>query len=405
MSKRNLPDWIEGFQLYMRNSEPPDSFVLWTAVSVVASALQRKCCLKWGILRFYPNMFILLVGPSATGKGTAMGPGMDLIKDANIPIAANATSLQALIRRLKQSRNDPVIDQETGEIQPHSSMTIFSKEFTVFLGYHNNELMSALCDWYDCDNLWEYETIARDSEKVHGVWVNLIGGTTPELIRSSMPLDAIGGGLTSRIIAVYAEKKSKNVIIPFQTKEEIELYQYLVWDLERISLLKGDFKYTEGFIDTYTEWCNKTENSEPVFSDPRFNGYLGRRRGHVLKLSMILSASRDPGEGNEDLIITGDDLTRAVEILEKTEVLMPKVFSGMGKSDISGLIPEVISWLALKQRKVSRAELLQQFIADADDFVMERVLRTLEQMQYIDIDVGTVPHTIIYKGPTIKGGF
>jgi len=395
MPDRKLPDWIEGFQLYMKNTEPPESFILWTAISVVAAALQRKCLLKWGTITFYPNLYILLVGPSASRKGTAMGPGTQLLEDANIPLAADSTTREALIRRLKQSRNDPVVDTDTGKVEAHSSMTIFSEEFTVFLGYHNNEMMSALCNWYDCKKVWRYETISRDVEKIHGVWVNLMGATTPELIKSSMPLDAIGGGLTTRIIGVFESEKGKDVIIPFQTPEEIELYQYLLWDLEKISLFKGEYHYTEGFIDRWTEWYTNASGSDPIFSDPRFAGYIGRRPSHILKLSMVMSASRRPEK--ENLIITKEDIDRAIMILEKTELKMPRIFSGVGKSDISGLIPEVMAYLSV-HKKASKAQILRAFISDADDFVIDRVIRTLESMDYIQVVHGK-EITINYKGP------
>ena len=61
---RKLNDWIDSYLEYTKNSEPPDLYKEWVAVSVVASILQRKCSLPWGDITFYPNMYIILVGPS-----------------------------------------------------------------------------------------------------------------------------------------------------------------------------------------------------------------------------------------------------------------------------------------------------------------------------------------------------
>ena len=164
MSKdRNINDWINGFMKLTENSEPPKMFLKWTAISTVAAALQRKVRLNWGTsLTFYPNMYIVLVGPSASRKGTAMSFALDIIKEtsSNIRLSSQATSLQALIRKLKDN-NMTDIDPVSNNHIFHSSMTIFSKEFTVFLGYNNYELMATLCDWYDCDDKWVYETISR----------------------------------------------------------------------------------------------------------------------------------------------------------------------------------------------------------------------------------------------------
>ena len=223
-SNRSLPNWIEAFMQYTENTEPPTLFRKWTAIACIASAMQRKCFINWGTaLTFYPNLYIVLVGPSATGKGTAMNPGLDILKELPfIRLSAQATSYQALIRHLKET-NLPDIDEKTGNQLYHSSLTIFSKEFTVFLGYHNQELMSALCDWYDCDSQWVYETIARKREKIEGVWVNLLAGTTPDSIQSALPIESIGGGLTSRIIFVFEEKKAKLITVPIMSPKEAQL--------------------------------------------------------------------------------------------------------------------------------------------------------------------------------------
>lgn len=377
---RKLPDWIEAFMLYTDNTEPPTLFRKWTAISTIASALQRKVRVEWGTdLTFYPNLYIVLVGPSATGKGTAMSPALNIINEVPaVRMSAQATSLQALIRRLKET-NLTDIDMETGAQQFHSSMTIFSKEFTVFLGYHNRELMSSLCDWYDCDNKWSYETISRKKEEIVGVWVNLFGATTPDLIQSSLPIESIGGGLTSRIIFVFEEKKGKLVILPTKTQKELELRSYLVEDLEKISMLSGSYKWTDGFVDAWSAWCYECESSPP-FYDNKFDGYLGRRRAHVMKLAMIISASH----GKHDYVLSGDDLEEAIALLKEAEVKMGLVFRGVGKSETSDLMHKAMTFLEnSRTSEIPFYQFARYFGNDMDKIQMEKVLFTLESMKRI----------------------
>jgi hypothetical protein len=380
--KRKLPDWIDAFLLYTENSEPPYLFRKWTAISCVAAAMQRKCSIDWGTaLTFYPNLYIILVGPSATGKGTAMNPGLEIIRETPaIKTSAQATSLQALIRHLKDT-NLTDIDMVSGKQAYHSSMTIFSKEFTVFLGYHNMELMAALCDWYDCDSRWSYETIARKREEIIGVWVNLIGGTTPDLIQSSLPQESIGGGLTSRIIFIYEERKAKLVTLPIQSPKEKELFNLLCHDLEKISMLSGKFSVSNAFAERWHNWCIEAEKSPP-FYDKKFDGYLGRRRTHLMKLAMICSAS----SGEHDMILTEDDLERAIGFLEEAEVKMDKVFKGVGKSDISSMINKSVNYLMTsKTDEIPYFQYARYFNEDMDKFTMDRVLDTLEASKMIKV--------------------
>jgi len=394
MSDRNLPDWIEGFMCLTENSEPPILYRKWSAISTIAAALQRKVRLELGLsLTIFPNLYVVLVGPSATGKGTAMRFSYDILKEIpSIKMSAQATSLQALIRGMKNT-NLTDVDLETGKQQFHSSLTIFSDEFTVFLGYHNRELMSALCDWYDCKDRWVYDTIKRDKEEVVGVWVNLLAGTTPDNIQSSFPMEAIGGGLTSRIIFVNEDKRNKLVVFPAATKAELELQQYLIHDLERIALLSGAARFTEAAMSFYADWCMEADK-HPPFQDKKFDGYNGRRRNHLNTLAMICSASR-----NDSLIITSDDIERAAYLLAEVEMKMGTVFRGIGRSDISALINEAIIFFAnAKGKDIPLWEFSRRFEGDADKFMMDRLLTTLEAMKYVVIvrrpGADTVIHTL-----------
>ena len=375
--KRTLPSWLDGFLHYTSNVETSDLYRKWVGIMCIAAALQRKVKVEWGVsLTFYPNLYIILVGKSATGKGTAMRPALDIIsKVPAIKLSSDATSLQALISSLKKN-NLTDHDPSTGLTQFHSSMTVYSEEFTVFLGYKNSELIATLCNWYDCQDRWSYDTIKRAKEEVIGVWVNLIGGTTPDLIRSSLPPDSIGGGLTSRIIFVYAEGADRIVTIPTESQEERDLFKQLVLDLEKISMLSGSFQWSKGFIDLWDEW-RRNDATNPPFHDTKFDGYCGRRKVHLMKLAMIMSAS----SGKHDLVLTKDDLISAIEILNEVEQPMAMTFKGVGKSDIADLMFRAnMFFKTCHEDEVPYSKFAKFFEGDADKMVLDRLLATMEAM-------------------------
>jgi len=166
-----------------------------------------------------------------------MRQGLDFIRGQNVKLAATSTTRESLIRQIRLA-----VDSHTtpeGKLQIHCSITIFSEELTVFLGFGNRQLMSDLGDWYDCSPQWKYMTKNKGIDLIVNIWVNLIGATTPELIQSTMPRDAIGGGLTGRMIFVHAERKGKTVIYPMKSPEGLELEKVLSIDLEAISMLLG----------------------------------------------------------------------------------------------------------------------------------------------------------------------
>ena len=76
------------------------------------------------------------------------------------------------------------------------------------------------------------------------MWANLLGATTPHAINAYLPLEAIGGGVTSRIVFVYADGKKKIVIMPSYDED---LKKALLQDLKEIHALVGSFGYTDGY--------------------------------------------------------------------------------------------------------------------------------------------------------------
>ena len=375
MSERIADDWITLFMKYTDNSEPPSLYREWTAVSVLGAALQRKVFLRWEGT-FYPNLYVVLVGPSGSRKGTAMRPGKELLNQIGVKLSAEAITREALIRRLKKSNDQMIKD---GRVYLHASLTIFSEELTVFLGYNNRQLMSDLSDWFDCSDHWTYETKGKGTDEISNIWVSLLGATTPELLRTTLPYDAIGGGLTSRIIFVFEEKREKTIIAPFKTPEEIEIERVLLHDLEMIHMYFGDFKVTDKFMECWAGWYPSQEN-EIDYRDPRFEGYVNRRATHILKLSMIVNVSRKGGR----LILDDVDFDRAHDLLRRTEKKMFNTFRGVGKSDISDIVNDVMTTIALK-RTISFSDLLSLYYNDTDKQTLKRVIETLEAMNYCKV--------------------
>jgi len=374
---RKLDNWVAGWLEFTKNTEPVEQFREWVALSVIAAALQRKCVLDLGHEIFYTNMYVILIGPPGSRKTTAMKPGRKILTEKGIRLSANATTKEALVRALRMASGS-TSNPETGETIGHASLTIYSEELTVFLGYNNLELMGYMNDWWDCGDPWEYDTKNIElRDYISAVWVNMLGATTPSILHTALPNEAVGAGLTSRIIFVYADKIGKVVPFPFLTKEAQIIREKLFSDLERIYLMKGEFTYTKNFIDKYTDWRYE-QKDHPPFDDPQLLGYLAKRPAHVLKLCMILSASR-----SDDMVITEDIFARALSTLERAEVNMPCVFGGYGEDRDAKVLNNAMRMIALAgDQGVLFSTMITRFRRDASKDTMLRVIRTLESMKF-----------------------
>lgn len=380
---RKLDDWLTSFLEFTSNTEPKKSFRLWTGISTIAAMLQRKVSLPWGHFSIFPNLYIILVGPSGSRKGTAMNLGYPFLRELGIRLAAEAITREALIKDLKLSSNTQIDSQ--GRPLIHCSLTVHSQELTVFLGYNNMQMMADLCDWYDCKDRWTYRTKNMGTDELIGVWVNLLGATTPELLRSTLPADAIGGGLTARMILIFEKRKAKSVTCPFLTAEEIKLREALLSDLEQILMLAGEFKISQEYLDYWNYWYPAQDNNPP-FTDIRLSGYVERRAIHALKLSIIANVSR-----SSKMVLELQDLQRAIALMQEAEQKMLYVFSGVGKAKMADVLVKAWTYIAMN-KSVRTSELLRQFHSDADVDDLSSVVRTLETMKTIRVQyVGTDP--------------
>jgi hypothetical protein len=389
VQKRRLGNWLDEYMHLTENTEPPVLFRLWTGISTIAAVLQRKCWGEWEG-NIYPNLYVVLVGPSGCRKGTAMRPSFRMLKKIGIKMAAEAITREALIRELKGAAAQ---DVEAETLYMHASLTIYSQELTVFLGYQNMALIGDLTDWFDCRDQWTYRTKNMGTDDIDGVWVNLIGATTPDALRTALPDDAIGIGLTSRMILVYADKKAKRIPEAVMTQDERDLEDLLYQDLEIIHLMKGEFKRTREYVQKYVSWYEEEDETPPehLKKDKFFAGYCERRSLHLRKLSMICSAAR-----SSEMILTGEDFDRALLYLRQTEKMMPEVYSGRGKSKFSEIIQNIARIIAAR-KVVYYQELLELYYKDLDRMELDRIVQTLCTMGLCRAEVSAKGTKLVYN--------
>lgn len=376
---RLLPDWISAYIKYVKNTEPRESYKEWVAVSTVASVLQRKAYIEWGSEIWFPNFYIILTGPPAARKGTAMRPARELLDKLGIYIAADETSRQKLILRIVEQVSSVDTDEKVGYM--HCSLTINASELTVFLNKADEQMIPSLCDWFDCRNRWLYETVSRGSQYITNIWVNLLGATTPRNLQTALPPEAFGSGLISRTLFIYEDDKDKIIIFPSYDKA---LEEPLLHDLEEISMLAGRFTVEKGtkdknFIKSLTLWRHDVEERSTI-TDNRFEDYVQRKATHLFKLCMVLSASR-----SDTRIINLADFERAADMLKSIEKNMGYAFQGIGQYSLAGVQARIMRILA-QEKQISRQELITRFHMEVNSVQLSEIIGTLMEMHYCQLD-------------------
>lgn len=383
-------DWLLKWLKYMDRTEPPVQFKLWSGISAIAGCLGRKCYTEWEKYIF-PNKYIILCGPSGSRKGTALVPCYQFLQEVGVHLSAESTTRESIINEMQEICDSRVPQPDDPRHLPsnHASITIYSPELVVFLGHNDARLYDALTDWWDCPAPWRYKTKNSGEYAVPAVFVNLLGGTTPELMSRVFPEDTIGGGLLSRSIIVYARKRSKLVADPRRTPEEKELELELIRDLEVIAQMSGEFIPNQEYIDYYMQWYEESE-ANPPHLDYKLDSYLTRRATHARKLSMIVSASR-----SFELDLVKEDLERAIAILEETEKSMALAFSGSGRLDVGVYYRHLCSVL-VTEKEITMGELTARFSRDLTPDELSMMVEVLVNKGFVTKGYETV------KGRTIE---
>lgn len=294
-------------------------------------------------------------------KSTAINIGTKLLKKAGYTkFASNRMSRQMFLEELhhmnkieydvlKLSMEEllDIKDDAPAEISIHAS------EFLDFIGQGDKDYLMLITSLWD--NLDEYKNpkITSKSVSVKYPTVNFIGGNTPAGLNLAFPAETIDAGTLSRFIFVHAQSNGTKILIP--TRPSAEAEAGLIAHLTRIkNEVKGQASVTAEALEIL-EFIYK--EAKPL-DDPRFLYYHSRRLTHLIKLSLVLSASRISTE------ITADDVLRANTILGATEHVMPKALGHFGRSKNSAIIHSMIETIEEAGRPIMPKELYSKFSSD-----------------------------------------
>lgn len=375
---RKLENWLDTYMEFTEHTESATVFHRWVGISVLAAVLRKKTWLTFGRLRIYPNMYIVLVAnPGIARKTQAISYGSKLLNEVpNIHTSADSITREALIKDIEDAtEGEQMID---GTTFSHASVTAICREFESFLGQkkENTKMLVFLTDLFDCEELpWKYRTKNAGSSIAPAVFFNLLGATTPDSLASMFPVSAIGGGLASRILFIWAGGKAKKVAIPTMSARTAALKDPLLHDLNVISRITGAYEFTPDCERKWNDWYNSFDEMSPrrLCKDPTFDGWYSRKPLYLLKTATIMSAAE-----RDEKRLEWEHVEKAKAFIESIEIHMGKAFASVGRSDVTSDVDQVMS--IVKQRGViPEKELLQMVWRNIDSRKFDNVMSTAKR--------------------------
>lgn len=375
-------NFLKSFCRLMEVTEVPPRFQIWTGIACLLSVLERRVYIPQGVFNVYPNYFMILIAGSGQKKSTPIGLADKLLRRVvpGINIVAQKVSPEALIKSIKiQTANGSTkaVGREA------CGGLVIADELATFLdrGALEHGLGPILTKLYDCSP-FEYETIKHGKEVIRGGYLSILGGTTVELLRNSLPKDAIGGGFTSRTMFVYEDQLAPPVPWVEYNEELMELEQKCVDYLAEIQTLEGSITFSpEARLFYDADYTQRYHNSD-FRRNGSLQGYENRRHTHLFKVAIAMMISESPSK-----VLTVRHLTAAKKILEEAEEYLPHVMELIIASEIGAQANQLYAFIkAAGKAGVPRSDLVRRFGSRMDAKEISSVIETLYQANRVTMD-------------------
>lgn len=356
MPARYFSNWLSAYVEHTKDSEAPELFHFWTGVSCIAACLRRRVWIDERIFQWSPNFYIIFVAPPGVAtKSTTIDIGQHMLNEVmakdetRVKIGPNSLTWQALTVSLEKALEAFEHPSSPSGVFQLCPLTINISELGTFLKPKDTDFMDFLTDMWDGKlrpTPWTHATKTTGTTSIINPWLNIIGCTTPGWMRQNFPSYMIEGGLTSRTIFLYADRKRRLVSYPSQVINGLDFMTRrakLIEDLSQMASIIGPYEITQEARQYGHKWYVEHWTNRPrdLISD-RYAGYLARKQTHIHKMAMVLAAAQ-----RNELLITRGDLETSIRIISGLENDMKRVFDAIGLSDTGRVASEITGALRI----------------------------------------------------------
>lgn len=362
-------NYLRSFVELLSGTEIPPRFAIWSGISSILSALERRVWINQGVYRVFPNYFTILIAASGQKKSTAIRVASRLLKGLDSPpmLLSQKLSKEQLISTLAEAAKGGLV---------------VADELATFINQRDYEagMGAVLTTLWDCED-FEYKTFSRGIEKIEDGYLSILGATTVELLRSAIPKDAIGGGFTSRVLFIYEDQRTPPVSWPAFNSKLYEIEERLVRHLNKVSLLQGELSVTAEGIELFKKIYEERYYSSSLRDNPNLQGYENRRHVHLLKVATALMVSEKPA-----MVIQRNHIFGANELLLEVENKLPYVMELITTTE-AGSATNTVLKIIQSEDTITREDLTKKLSHQMNSLELSKIMDTLIQSKRVTVEV------------------
>lgn len=342
--KRHLDNWLKTFCETFQNTESPEKYVYWIGVGTVGAALQRNVVFDQITFQLYPNHYIILVGPPAVKKTTAIYFGIDRLRQIGcINVGPSSVTWQYLVDKLKEIQTaTPEEMARTGAaIKDSCPMVLPAGELGTLIDFDDRASIDFFTNAWESPKVYDKGTRMMGDQVLNGPCLSIIAGTTPQWIKDHVHGATRGGGFISRCIMPYSDLSREIIAYPRKLVkvDHSEQLSRLEHDLLAITDLNGEYTLSPEAEQLGETWYKQVSiEQQRTSTGADSDNWINRRYSHVHKLAMVLAACK-----RDKLIIEKEDMQEAIARIEDISKDFNKVFAMLDERKETRGIKEIES--------------------------------------------------------------
>ena len=317
-------------------TEVPVSYQVLSGLSAIGACLKRNVWVNQVDWKVYPNLSILLIGPSGIGKDTSINAAMEMIRATEaVPILGGKT-----IEALKAQMVD---------LGKPAACVFAAAELTAFLGGkdYQKSIVQELTDLLSSNEACDVTTKSEGKKVIMQPTLTFFGGSTEAWLGKSMPDGAFEGGFIGRFILTCEDRPARNIAwVGYDNDREdivravdakAKFVEVIKETAARFSKAPQEMGATPEARDFYRNWYANRFNYFSKILAP----YANRSRDHVHRLAMLMAVSRGRGYLEEsDYQFAATAMSHIAASVDKTIAPMLKEQRGRGRPRKEQPVPD-----------------------------------------------------------------
>jgi hypothetical protein len=265
-------------------AEAPNSFILFSAMSMLGACLGRRVYMDMDIHIVRPMLNMIFIGPSGIGKSSSVSIAKRLMK--YMPPIHTPQFIEG--GSTKEKLHEDLGNQSKAIVFAPELAAFFSKE------KYKEALIPYVTNLLDYEDRIELRTRRDGTVVVNEPSVSIIGGSTLDWLQDQLPSSALGGGFLARFLILNEDTKGRRIANPHRmlstrVKRELDEKREVVCNefTALCNVEPGNFDYDDyEAAELYARWYNAHQPEAGNLAP-----FAARAGEFILRLSILIAVS------------------------------------------------------------------------------------------------------------------